>query len=101
MSSKVFVGGLHWRTTEPSLKEAFAKLGEVENVRIIVDRETGRSRCFGFVFFNDEETAEKALALNERMQLDGRVLKISRAKEREPRLTLNPQPSALETSLPA
>lgn len=83
MNSKIFIGGLHWKTTEPGLKQAFSFVGEVASVRIILDKETGRSRCFGFVQFSSAEEAKTAIEKCNGMLLDGRNIKVSEAKERE------------------
>ena len=85
MARKVFVGGLSWDTSDETLRAAFEKYGEVTEVTIITDRDTGRSRGFGFVEFADGESADKAISeLNETV-LDGRTIKVSQAKERKPR----------------
>ncbi|KAK9054445.1 hypothetical protein SSX86_025523 [Deinandra increscens subsp. villosa] len=69
-SSKVFVGGLAWATDDMSLREAFGAYGEVHEARVIVDRETGRSRGFGFVTFADTEAASAAIqAMDQRVLL--------------------------------
>ncbi|KAK1273393.1 hypothetical protein QJS04_geneDACA008009 [Acorus gramineus] len=61
-SSKLFIGGLSYQTDEQSLKEAFAQHGDVVEARVIVDRETGRSRGFGFVTFASAEEAQTAMS---------------------------------------
>eukprot|EP01018_Ginkgo_biloba_P035391 Gb_37118 [translate_table: standard] len=61
-SSKLFVGGLSWGTDDQSLREAFLDFGEVTEARVIMDRETGRSRGFGFVSFTSGEEASAALS---------------------------------------
>ncbi|KAH7284790.1 hypothetical protein KP509_34G070600 [Ceratopteris richardii] len=83
--SKLFVGGISFRTTEDSLREAFAEHGEVIDTKIILDRETGRSRGFGFVTFYKEEDAETALSKLNGFNLDGRVIRVDRATARPPR----------------
>ncbi|KAK1268110.1 hypothetical protein QJS04_geneDACA006953 [Acorus gramineus] len=67
-SSKVFIGGLSYQTDEQSLKEAFAQYGDVAEARVIVDRDTGRSRGFGFVTFANSEEAQTAISVQ-----DGKV----------------------------
>ncbi len=57
MTKKLFVGGLSWGTTDSELKEAFASYGEITEAKVITDRETGRSRGFGFVTFARDEDA--------------------------------------------
>ena len=85
MSNKVFVGGLSWNTKEPGLEMVFNEIGEVSSVKIITDRETGRSRGFGFVEFTSEEDAAAAVEKLDGIELDGRSLKVSIAQERAPR----------------
>ena len=79
---KLFVGGLSWNTTDESLHAAFAGFGEVMEAKVIMERETGRSRGFGFVTFQDSEAATQAVdALNE-TELDGRRIAVNEARER-------------------
>ena len=62
MSKKLFVGSLSWGTNDDALRDAFAVHGEISEAVVITDRDTGRSRGFGFVTFEDDEAADKALA---------------------------------------
>lgn len=82
---KVFVGSLSWNTDDQSLSNYFAKIGEIEESVVIKDRETGRSRGFGFVTYMKEEDAALATERLDGMELDGREIKVSLAKERAPR----------------
>lgn len=82
--AKIFVGGLSFRTTEDGLRDAFAVHGEVSDVRIITDRETGRSRGFGFVTYFNESDAETALSKLQGHNLDGRAIRVDRASARPP-----------------
>ncbi len=82
MSKKLFVGGLSWNTTSDQLKEAFATMGPVTDAVVITDRETGRSRGFGFVTYGTEADAMKALNELNGTMLDGRAIKIDAATER-------------------
>ena len=82
MGNKIFVGGLNWRTTEPDLKAAFSRYADVVSVRIIIDRETGRSKCFGFLEFADPSAVPDLIERCDGMKLDGRHIKVSAAKER-------------------
>ncbi|ONK75757.1 uncharacterized protein A4U43_C03F20210 [Asparagus officinalis] len=82
-SSRLFVGGLSYGTDDQSLREAFASFGEVTEARVILDRETGRSRGFGFVSFTSTEEASSAMS-----GLDGKVLTIGRSVKLKP-LSLN------------
>ena len=61
MSKKLIVGGLSWGTSDETLRAAFEQFGEVADAKVIVDRETGRSRGFGFVTFADDEAASTAI----------------------------------------
>ncbi|NLH50785.1 MAG: RNA-binding protein [Myxococcales bacterium] len=85
MSKKLYVGGLSWNTTDDGLHEAFARFGEVSEAKVISDRETGRSRGFGFVTFEDNAAADAAVAEMNGKQLDGRTIKVNEAQERGPR----------------
>ncbi len=80
----LYVGNLSWGVDDDSLKNFFAKYGEVTDARVITDRETGRSRGFGFVEMPDE-AAKKAIAEGDGVELDGRALRINEAKPREER----------------
>lgn len=86
---KLFVGNLSWNTGENELRNATEAYGNVEEVRIILDRETGRSRGFGFVTFSEREDAMKAIEGMNGQELDGRVLKVNEAHERQPRANVN------------
>jgi len=79
MTQKMYVGNLSFQTTETDLDKLFAQAGEVESVRIITDRDTGRSRGFGFVEMSDEDAA-KAISQFNGTELDGRELTVNEAK---------------------
>jgi RNA recognition motif-containing protein len=79
LSKKLYVGNLSFQTTEDDLKGLFAQAGEVESVRIITDRDTGRSRGFGFVEMGDDN-AEKAVAQFNGTELKGRALTVNEAR---------------------
>lgn len=85
MSKKLFVGGLAWATTDEGLHQAFANYGEVVEAKVITDRETGRSRGFGFVTFADAKAASDAIANMDGSELDGRRINVDEARERAPR----------------
>ena len=82
MSSKLFVGGLAWATRDETLREHFAQCGEVTDAKVIMERETGRSRGFGFVTFADAESAAKAREELNNSDLDGRSIRVDTATER-------------------
>ena len=82
MGSKLFVGGLSWNTNDDGLRQAFERFGNVDEAKVISDRETGRSRGFGFVTFSDSEGARKAIAEMDGKELDGRTIKVNEAEEK-------------------
>ena len=75
--ASIYVGNLSFRTSEMKLGRQFEKYGEIKGVRIIEDRETGRSRGFGYVEFEKKETVEKCLVENGG-DLDGRSIKVAK-----------------------
>ncbi|MDK2821026.1 MAG: hypothetical protein PWP31_991 [Clostridia bacterium] len=77
----LYVGNLPWATTEEELAKAFSNHGEVVSARIITDRQTGRSRGFGFVEVNDEDADRMIEAMNG-SELGNRVLTVNEARER-------------------
>jgi RNA recognition motif-containing protein len=79
MSKKLFVGNLSFQTTEGDITSAFEQFGAVESVIIITDRDTGRSKGFGFVVM-EQEGADKAIATLNGSQLQGRTLTVNEAK---------------------
>ncbi|XP_065878945.1 glycine-rich RNA-binding protein 2, mitochondrial-like [Euphorbia lathyris] len=81
-SSKVFIGGISYATDDTSLREAFSKYGDVVEARVIVDRETGRSRGFGFVTYNSGEEASSAIQALDGQDLHGRRVRVNFANER-------------------
>ena len=82
---KLYVGSLSWGTDDHSLRNTFETFGEVEEARVIVDRESGRSRGFGFVTFVSEDDANNAISEMDGKELDGRVIVVNIARERTPR----------------
>jgi cold-inducible RNA-binding protein len=85
MSMKLYVGNLAFETTSNDLQTMFAQAGTVENVSLIEDRETGRSRGFGFVEMSTTEEGNAAMAQFNGKDVDGRTLKVNEAKPRENR----------------
>ncbi|HSL19850.1 MAG TPA: RNA-binding protein [Methylomirabilota bacterium] len=83
MSKKLFVGSLSWNTDDRGLREAFAAHGEVSEAVVISDRDTGRSRGFGFVTFEDDDAADKAVAALNGTELDGRTIRVDVAQAKE------------------
>lgn len=83
MSKKLFVGGLAWATTQQSLGQAFGQFGPVVEAQVIMDRETGRSRGFGFVTFENPSDADQALRAMDGADLDGRKIRVNEAQSRE------------------
>lgn len=81
MSKKLFVGGLAWATTDEKLREAFAQFGEITDCKVVKDRETGRSRGFGFVSFTEEASAQQAAAQMQGQELDGRNIRVDSAED--------------------
>lgn len=82
MPKKLFVGSLSWNTDDHGLRQAFAPFGEITEAKVIVDRDSGRSRGFGFVTFTDEEAADKAISALDGTELDGRPIKVNVAQDR-------------------
>ncbi|MBX2814278.1 MAG: RNA-binding protein [Myxococcales bacterium] len=85
MTNKLFVGGLSFNTTDDSLIHAFSPHGEVTEAKVITDRDTGRSRGFGFVTFANSEDAQRATEAMDGVDLDGRTIRVNEANERPPR----------------
>lgn len=81
---KLFVGNIPWSLREEELRELFAEHGQVEDVKIILDRETGRSRGFGFIQMPDEQ-GKVAIEKMNGHNVDGRALTVNEARPREPR----------------
>lgn len=82
---KLYVGNLSYQTTESELQELFAEAGEIVSVTLITDRDTGRSRGFGFVEFATEAEAQEAKQRFNGHEFGGRNLKVDEARERAPR----------------
>jgi cold-inducible RNA-binding protein len=80
MSKKIYVGNLSFQTTESDITQAFSGFGPVESVSIITDRDTGRSKGFGFVEMADQADADKAISALNGTDLDGRNLTVNEAR---------------------
>ncbi len=88
MATKLYVGNLPYSATEDGLKNHFASAGSVASVKIIIDRETGRSKGFGFVEMESDDGAQSAVSQLDGQEYEGRSLRVSEAKpqpERESR----------------
>jgi RNA recognition motif-containing protein len=82
MSRKLFVGGLSWNTTDEGLKEAFSRFGVVMEAKVVTDRETGRSRGFGFVSYSEATDGEAARQAMDGASLDGRSIRVNAAEDK-------------------
>ncbi len=83
--TNIFVGNLSFGATEESVRALFEPYGAVERVNIITDRDTGRSRGFGFVEMSGDEEARRAMAALDGRELDGRAIKVNEARPKEER----------------
>lgn len=81
----LFIGSLAYATNDETLREFFSQIGEVEYAKVMTDRDTGRSRGFGFVTFVNEEDNKKAVEQLDGKDLDGRAINVSEARPREER----------------
>jgi cold-inducible RNA-binding protein len=82
MSNKLFVGGLSWGTDDNSLRAAFSHHGNVIEAKVILERDSGRSRGFGFVTFQDSQEASSAIAAMDGADLDGRSIRVNVAEDK-------------------
>jgi len=82
--NKLFIGGLPWSVTNDTLRELFSQYGEITEAIIITDRDSGRSKGFGFVTFANEADAQKALEMDGK-EVEGRKIIVNIAKPREDR----------------
>jgi RNA recognition motif-containing protein len=85
MARKLYVGGLSYDTTEDQLTEAFAKFGTVESAKVIMDRDSDRSKGFAFVEMSSNSEAQKAMQGLNGTALDGRSIRVDHAQERPER----------------
>ena len=91
MNSKVFCGGLPWEAGESDLKDAMGEFGIVEEAIVITDRETGKSKGFGFVTFSNSKEAQRAVDAGQ-VQMGERTVRIDLAHDRPPRNRRGPPP---------
>ena len=82
MSNKLFIGGLSWDTNDAGLSQAFSRFGSVTEAKVILDRDTGRSRGFGFVTLSDTTQAQTAQREMDGAILDGRQIRVNEAQDR-------------------
>ena len=85
MSNRLYVGNLSFNTTQASIENAFAVAGEVREVAMPTDRETGQPRGFAFVTMGNQQAANSAIAQLNGLMLDGRAIKVNEAQERPAR----------------
>ncbi len=85
MGNRLYVGNLSFHTTTDVLRQAFSGSGEVTDAHVVTDRETGRSRGFGFITMADESQAQAAIQAMNGADLDGRPLRVNEAEERPQR----------------
>ncbi|KAI0514834.1 hypothetical protein F5B22DRAFT_647314 [Xylaria bambusicola] len=83
--AKLFIGGLAWHTEETTLRQKFEEFGPIEEAVVVKDRDTGRSRGFGFVRYTSEADAEKAIASMNNVEFDGREIRVDKASDAGPK----------------
>jgi RNA recognition motif-containing protein len=89
MSQKIYVGNLGYNVSESTLSDKFAEFGTVNSAKVIIDRDTNRSKGFGFVEMSSSTEASRAISGLNGMELDGRQMNVSEAKEMAPRTRSN------------
>jgi len=80
--AKLFVGGLSWNTDDRALEDAFGKFGRLDSAKVIIDRNSNRSKGFGFVTFSARNEAEEAVNALNGSELDGRTIRVDFAQDR-------------------
>lgn len=80
MNSKLYIGNLSFNTTEDSLRSTFGEFGDITDVYVAMDRETGRPRGFAFITFSNSDESSAAISAMDGKELDGRNLKVNEAK---------------------
>ena len=85
MGNKIFVGGLNWDATDDDLRETFGECGAITDAVVVNDRDTGRSRGFGFVTYSSDEEAKAAVEKFDGQDFMGRKLTVNEARQREER----------------
>ncbi|KAJ4422799.1 hypothetical protein N0V82_002578 [Gnomoniopsis sp. IMI 355080] len=84
-TTKLFIGGLAWHTEETTLRQKFEEFGVVDEAVVVKDRDTGRSRGFGFVRYTNEDDAQRAIASMNNIEFDGRTIRVDKASDNGPR----------------
>jgi len=84
MSNRLYVGNMSFTTTEADLRDLFAQVGTVADLKVMLDRETGRPRGFAFVEMSSNEEAQNAISQFNGREFGGRALKVNEAEERSP-----------------
>ncbi len=85
MPQKLYVGNLSYTTTEAALADLFGEVGEVASVNLITDRATGRPKGFAFVEMADDNAAQQAISQLNDKDVDGRAIRVEKARPRRPR----------------
>ena len=85
MNNNVYVGNLNYRLRDDDLKQIFSDFGEVVSAKVIMDRDSGRSKGFGFVEMSDEESAQKAIESLDGQDVEGRAMNVKVARPRASR----------------
>lgn len=85
MAKKLYVGNLSYNVDDAALSEHFAQAGAVASATVITERDTGRSKGFGFVEYESEEDAQKAIEMFDGQDMDGRDLRVNEARPKEDR----------------
>ncbi|KAI8953786.1 hypothetical protein F4801DRAFT_576108 [Xylaria longipes] len=83
--AKLFIGGLAWHTEEATLRQKFEEFGPIEEAVVVKDRDTGRSRGFGFVRYTTEADADRAIANMNGVEFDGRAIRVDKASDAGPK----------------
>ncbi|KAI0974477.1 hypothetical protein F4678DRAFT_377633 [Xylaria arbuscula] len=83
--SKLFIGGLAWHTEESTLRQKFEEFGPLEEAVVVKDRDTGRSRGFGFIRYTNEADADTAIARMNNVEFDGREIRVDKASDTGPK----------------
>ena len=91
--NKIFVGGLSWNTDGNALENFFSQVGEVTDCKVITDRETGRSKGFGFVTFATDDDASAAVERFDGTEIDGRNVRVNLAEDKPRRDNRNQRPN--------